>query len=281
MPLGRNIARGLARQLPPKQVHCFEFLAVAQSTDNRFKTRYYLHYNSTSLEPAEQLRLLERPFDLELRRVGAGTVATNWAIENERFEQLADLTPATFVDSIPFQSMPWMNDHSQSPDYLGNEFLMWLWWTLENNSDTFELPDKSKLSVMLSKSLTLECPLGESGKEIIAAEGPVKLPEAMQAIRSGKLPRKTGMTIVRDGRMMDLVLQAETFAISGAEIHLDKDEEFEQEDRIEAIGTMSESVDLLFQVLCDRRCRESWPDDRHAITDWLDESNAGPAKAAA
>ena len=225
--------------------------------------------------------LLERTFDLELRRVSAGTIATNWAIENDRFEQLDDLKPANFVDNVSFLTLPWLNDHSRSPDYLGNEFLIWLWWSLENSSDTFSLSDDSELSVMLSKTMTLECPLGESGKETITAESPVKLPETIQAIRSGKLPRKTGMTLVRDGRTIDLVLQAETFAISGAKIHLNEDEEFEQEDRIEAIRTMSESVDMLFQVFCNRRCDESWSDDRQAIADWLGQSIAIPAMAAA
>ena len=158
---------------------------------------------------------------------------------------------------------------------------MWLWWMLETESDTIQLPDESEVTVMLAKTLTLECPYGETGKETITAECPVKLPEALQAIRSGKLPRKTGMTFIRDGRQFDLVLQAEGFGISGAKIHLDDDEEFEDEDRINAIRLLSETTDLLFHTFCDRRSSDDWLDDQKSISKWIRSTDKVRHKAAA
>ena len=225
--------------------------------------------------------LLERTFEIELRRVGAGSLALDWATENDRFGEVDDLVPANFVQGLTFSSLAWANEHSQAPDFLGNEFLMWLWWTLENEGDTIALPDESDITVMLSKTLTLECPCGESGKETITAESPVKLPEAMQAVRCGKLPRKTGMTIVSDGRTFDLVLNAETFGISGAKIHLEDDEEFGDEDRIDAIRLMSESIDLLFHVFCERRSEKGWSKDQSKISKWLESSGQSHRQAAA
>lgn len=225
--------------------------------------------------------LLERVFELELRRIGAGTIATDWAIENERFEELDSLSPASFVPGHTVASLPWANEHSQTPDFLGNEFLLWLWWSLEHQSDTITLADESEVTVMLAKTLSMECPLGENGKETISAESPVRLPEAFQAIRTGKLPRKTGMTLVCEGRTFDLVLQAETFAISGAKIHLEDDEEFGDEDRIDAIRTLSETVDRLFHVFLDRRCdAASWQSDLAGITGWLQAGETAKLQAA-
>ena len=158
---------------------------------------------------------------------------------------------------------------------------MWLWWTLETETDTIALPDDSDVSVMLTKTLTLECPRGESGKETISAESPVALPEARQAIRSGKLPRKTGMTIVSDGRQFDLVLQAESFAISAAKIHLDDDEEFDDDDRIDAIRLLSDTTDLMFHVFCDHRVSDNWAKQQTQINKWLHESGQAKRRAAA
>mgnify|MGYP003663118621 CR=1 FL=1 len=225
--------------------------------------------------------LLERCFDVETRRVGAGSIALEWAKQAERFGELDDLRPDCFASNQTQLNHAWANQDSKAPDFLGNEFLMWLWWTLENESDTIALPDDSEVTVMLSKTLALECPRGESGKETISSECPVKLPEAMQAVRSGKLPRKTGMTIVRDGRQMDLVLQAETFGISGAKIHLDDDEDFEDDDRIDAIRTLSETTDMLFHVFCDHRTEDSWSATRKQIHEWLHASSQSRQQAAA
>ena len=112
------------------------------------------------------LDLLERCFDVEFRRIGAGAIAEAWAIEEERFAELDDLRPVSFISNAHQLEHVWSNEHSQKPDFLGNEFLMWLWWTLENESDTILLSDDSEVTIMLSKTLTLECPRGESGKEL-------------------------------------------------------------------------------------------------------------------
>ncbi len=225
--------------------------------------------------------LLERVFNVELRRMSAGTIAQAWALEADRVAELDDLMPTSFVANQSFGQLAWANEHSPAPDFLGNEFLLWLWWSLENQSDTIKLADGSEVTAMLTKTLSLECPCGENGKESISAESPVKLAEAMQAIRSGKLPRKTGMTIVRDSQQFDLVLQAETFAISGAKIHLDDDSDFEVDDRIEAIRTLSETVDMMFHAFCDVRTCDQWAHDLGSISQWLEAPAAQRGKKAA
>jgi hypothetical protein len=218
--------------------------------------------------------LIERVFEVEVRRMTAGSIAQSWAVDAGRYSEVDDLYPASFIPDQVVSQMPWANEHSQAPDFLGNEFLLWLWWYLENKSDTITLADESEVTAMLTKTLVLECPLAENGKETISAESPVKLPEAMQAVRSGKLPRKSGMTLVRDGMRFDLVLQAETFAISGAKITPDDDEPMEIEDRINAIRFLGETVDGMFHTFCDLRTSDGWGDHLDQIQKWL----AAPAK---
>jgi hypothetical protein len=124
---------------------------------------------------------------------------------------------------------------------------------------------------MFARTITLECPLGESGKGTIAAEDPTGLPEAAQAVRSGKLPRKAGLILVRHGEQYELTLQAETFSVSGAKIVIDEDAEGRGilEDRIEGLRGMRETLDLLFQTFCERRVGEPWSEDLKAIRSWM------------
>ncbi len=52
--------------------------------------------------------------------------------------------------------------------------------------------DEFEVCGMFARSLSLDCPFGESGKETISAESPISLPVAAVTVRSGKLPRKAG-----------------------------------------------------------------------------------------
>ena len=70
---------------------------------------------------------------------------------------------------------------------------------------------------MLARTLTLECPRGQTGSESITSDGPTRLPEARRAIQAGKLPRKAGLTLVRHEQQYELTLQAETLAVGGRE----------------------------------------------------------------
>lgn len=242
-----------------------------------------LYFGGSSVTGSEQAAaLFARAFDLELDRITSGKIAQIWAEQNDREDALENLAPASFHPQHT-GDIAWLNSDSGNYDFLGNEFLMWLWWQLETKADTLDLPDESEVTAMLTKTLQLECPRGESGKETITSESPVKLPEAIHGIRSGKLPRKTGMTLVRHSQQFDLVLQAETFAVGGAKVHLDEDSDIRGtwENRIEAIRHLGETLDLLFHAFCERRVAKAWNDELEKIRRWVQHEPAKAKKPAA
>lgn len=226
--------------------------------------------------------LFERVFAMELHRFTVGSLAQAWAIRHKKVGEVDDLRPAQFVPAQLHSEVDWCNEHSTAPDFLGNEFLTWLWWTLDDVADTLTLEDESEVTAMMTKTLTLECPMGETGKETLSSECPTKLPEALEALRNGKLPRKTGLTVIRHGQQFDMVLQAESFAIGSAKIHTD--ESSSQQDageRIDAIRSLTETVDLLFFHFLERRIGSKWQEDLRNISKWLGTSQAKRRNSAA
>lgn len=215
--------------------------------------------------------LMFKAFELELSRLSSGKFALEWAKKARQRKALNDVVPANFRGEGARADVVWWNGEKENYDFLGNEFLLWLWWRWETQSNTFELPDGSEVTGMFARTLALECPQGESGKGTISSEDPTSLPEAAQAIRSGKLPRKAGLILVRHGQQYELTLQAETFAVSGAKIQVDEDAEGRGilEDRIDSLRELRETFDLLFQGFCVQRVGENWSSDLKQMRAWL------------
>jgi hypothetical protein len=227
-----------------------------------------------------------RAFDLEMERLTSGRRAQEWAAQAKRQKALEESLPSDFHPSEGPAVVAWWNGEVGNADFLGNEFLLWLWWHWETQSDTIALSDESEVTGMLTKTLSLQCPRGESGKETITAESPIHLPESRLAVRSGKLPRKTGLILVRHGEQYELVLQPETFTVSGAKIQTEEKEDASEgrgahEDRIESVRGLHETLDLLFRAFCERRLGKTWGSELEHIRGWLKKDPGRQKKPAA
>ena len=214
---------------------------------------------------------LENAFAIEVAPVSSGKLAIQYAEENGLVDFLEGVQATSFHPDGHNQVV-WWNGMSENFDYLGNEFLLWLWWHWEMNTDIVELPDGSAVSGMFSKSLVLDCPRGEFGKETVSSDSPVALPETTLAVRMGKLPRKAGLTLVREGEQYEFALQAESFAINGARIsRVTKEDNSPRDDetRIGSIRRMMETLDMLYGVFCSKRLSKEWDAETKAILKWL------------
>ncbi|MCI0640400.1 MAG: hypothetical protein L0Y72_29805 [Gemmataceae bacterium] len=201
--------------------------------------------------------------------LGAGRQAFLLAEATQKTRSVDDAVPTAFVPSHAHE-IAWTPDEANR-DFLGNEFLLWLWFYLENEADTVTLSDGSEATVMLTRTLTLECPRGQTGKETISSEAPARLPEAHRALQAGKLPRKAGLTVVRQDHTYDFTLHAETLAITGAKMPVPEGEEERArlEERITNIRHLLETVDLLYAAFCERRLSPDWTKETARMKKWL------------
>ena len=216
------------------------------------------------------LGLMHDVFGLEFSPITSGKLALEWAIAAEATAAVFEASPAPF-HAESNGNVVWWNGMADNYDYLGNEFLLWLWWNWEVNGDVIALGDESEVAGLFARSLSLDCPMGENGKETISSESPVTLPEAMLAVRNGKLPRKAGLTLIRNDEQYDLALQAETFTFGSARIkQLDEDvtskDPFE---RIESIRQLAATLDLLFEQFCQVRFAGDWKAEMKKLRSWL------------
>lgn len=251
--------------------------ADAEAADGRFRRHAHypvlwdgqnnaLYAGATSAAVLDRLLTLFRAtFDRELVPVTAGTIARNLA-------PVQEFGPVGFVgDGAAYSSVAWSGDDADRPDFLGNEFLIWLWHTLQNVGDTVTLADGSEAAVMVAKTLTLDCPRGETGRDCLTNDGPTRLPEAFRALQAGKLPRKAGLIVVRHGQQYELTLQAESLAVSGA--NLPKIEGASGREvhvaRVDVLRHLVETLDLLYDAFGRRRTGPEWGNELGRIRRWL------------
>jgi hypothetical protein len=213
--------------------------------------------------------LFKQTFDHAIDLLGSGRQAFQHAEVSGQTRALDDAAPSVFVRSQAHE-VAWIPDEA-SRDFLGNEFVLWLWYYLENESDTLKLSDDSEAALMLTRSLSLECPRGQTGKESISSDGPTRLPEALRAVQAGKLPRKVGVTMVRHDQSYEFGLQAETLAITGAKLPPPEGEEERArlEERVGQARHLLETMDLVYASFCQRRLGDAWSKEMAKIKKWL------------
>jgi hypothetical protein len=257
--------------------------AEAEAADGRFRRMAHypvlwdgqaniLYAGTTSNSVLDRLQTLFREtFDRTLEPITAGSLAYAQAETRGQERSVEDFGPVVFHGDDAYSSVAWSDHDPSSRDFWGNEFLLWLWHTLQTDGDTLTLPDGSEATVMVAKTLTLDCPRGETGRDCLTNEGPTRLPEAFRALQAGKLPRKAGLIVVRHDAQYELTVQAETLAVSGA--NLPKVEGVSGhaalEARVDSLRHLVETLDLLYDAYGRRRTGPDWTGDLHRIRRWL------------
>jgi hypothetical protein len=216
------------------------------------------------------LTLFEQSFGVSFEPLGAGRQMFRLAETRQQTRGVDDARPAPFVPGATPSEVAWIADET-SRDFLGNEYLLWLWFQLDGGGDDIALGDGSEVAVLLTRSLVLEDPRGQSGRQSITSDGPTRLPEARRALQSGKLPRKVGVILSRHDQQYEFTLQAETLAVSGLRLPAPDagEERARLEERVTQLRQFLESVDLLYDEFAKRRASDAWPKELARMQKWL------------
>jgi len=164
-------------------------------------------------------------------------------------------------------------------DWLGNEFLLWLWFTTDTQTDTIQLPDGSEATFMFCGGVKVEDPNGVGGNGTMNSDSAVRLPEARAAVAAGKLPRKAALRVVRNGDDCAFTLQAEALAVGGAKFPKpDATGREAHYARLQQIRDLAETIDLMFGAFLAVRGGDQWEAVAAEMRAWL---KGGARRAAA
>lgn len=109
-----------------------------------------IYFGTTSVTNVDRLMsLFKNTFGASFESVTAGCLAYQLADLHQRSRQVDDASPSVFIPGVSPTDVAWIPDEA-SRDFIGNEFLLWLWFQRESQHDTFKLSDGSEVSVMLA-----------------------------------------------------------------------------------------------------------------------------------
>jgi len=219
--------------------------------------------------------IFERTFGLELQPITAGSLALRLLEPRGRRRDYEDFRPTRFVQGPDGEGQwpdyPWVAKGPEPKDFLGNEFLLWLWHEADARSSTVQT-EAGEVTIYIDKSLDLDCAYGQTGKDTLRGDGPSRMPEARDALRSGKLPRKAGLVLDVNRQQFTLNLGAEPLAVGGAVLPEVEDAESPRvvfEERISILRDLSKAIDGLFDTFLKTRATAAWEGQTTTIKKWI------------
>lgn len=173
-----------------------------------------------------------------------------------------DLKPAVFTD-----------DESISPPdicNLGLEFLTWMWYAWENESDNFETTRGERIEYMMEGPVAFYNE-GKGAHNVVIRNGlPLQSREAGAALLCGKKVRKISLSMTNGAHAWTATIDAD-FAFTGVKLPRDKDEPHQSvQERMGLIESFVEGVFSLYDIFLDLRSNpREWAKTEKKMRDWV------------
>jgi len=223
------------------------------------------------------MSLFHATFGCTLVPLTAGELAARWAVRAGETTALDACRPAYFVrppDGFePPEDRSGEDGETASRDFLGTEWLTWLWYAAHTASPDLADVRGRPVAVFFEKRLQLQCAFRMTGCTTVAADHPTRLPESVAALALGKLPVKAGLQLAVGECAFNLTLRADAMHYGGVRLP-DREgsapprEALEQ--RFEYLRDLIDGVDALYAAFLKRRLpARKWTPTLNALRDWI------------
>jgi hypothetical protein len=227
--------------------------------------------------------IFERTFRLKLEPLTAGSLGMRALEDHKRRRDYEDLRPTRFVTGPEGESQypdyPWTAKGPEPKDFLGNEFLVWLWHEADARTSTIAT-ESGEVTIYIDRSLELDCAYGQTGKDALKGDGPSRMPEALDALRSGKVPRKAGLIADINRQQYAFTLSAESLALGGAKLPDIEEADSPRvlfEERIALLRDLCKGMDALYATFLKLRASSNWEGHVSQIRRWIKKTEKAVA----
>ena len=181
--------------------------------------------------------------------------------------------------------LPNQADERGGMDYLGPEFLTWLWWRARLEPE-FRHKDGTSVFVHVDEYMEFRGERAAARKTVLRSGMPAASAEGKVALRHGKVVTAARLLLARGEEETALTLRAEDLDVSAARLPTAEGETSEERlaSSLSALKRLYEDLDLCFSTFLEERCSDRWERSASAIRAWAaspseEESSFGIARA--
>ncbi len=159
--------------------------------------------------------------------------------------------------------------------FLGNEFLTWIWYVIENQSHIIQQCDAKALSLEVGNRMVLENRWA-NGKETISIRGDAAgLEEGLLVLSKGGVVIEINLIFKRQSLQWQFSLKGESLNFSG--IKLPEVGSMEHKDDLEGVVLEKlylyekpiQFVDAMYRRFIDYRLSQEWQETIAAMNQWV------------
>jgi recombination associated protein RdgC len=165
--------------------------------------------------------------------------------------------------------------------FLGQEFLIWLWFVSEEQGGPLLLPGGSLVTAAVERHIVLESGEGETLDRITCSGLHSELLEARTGLLAGKKIEQARLHIIKDDKEFWVTLTGSTFEYRG--VHLPKISGADQQDELAMAGQaldilglyeeLHHTIDGLFSMFLAKRLHpEIWGKIAFNINRWIKQA---------
>lgn len=234
-------------------------------------------------------------FDLRLEPATSGALGFDLLSRAGRVRDYEDLMPSRFTPppagyaegdganpgsaggDAARPPVPWSHASGEASDFLGNEFLLWLWRRSDTGGqveqDSAGRAEGDHIACIVDRSLDMECAWDTTGKLLLQNGVMTRAPEALRALQIGKWPRKAGLVIAAGEETWQASLQGDRWQVSALRIEPPKENPKSIreviEHRLDSLSRFDAVVLALFQQFLEARAGGSWTAERRRMSEWI------------
>lgn len=163
-------------------------------------------------------------------------------------------------------------DRIETTRFLGNEFLLWLWFAGDVTGGRHDLGDGSVVEVSLESQLQLTDPLSARESISMRGEDPFGSPEADQALKHGKLPAKVLLRLKHGEAEWVASLNGPALALSGIKLPALLDEAADDPlfERLRLLEQLDDLLHELYRQFLSARLSPNWTSELlPAMRSWV------------
>ncbi|MEM1009825.1 MAG: hypothetical protein AAGJ35_12565 [Myxococcota bacterium] len=156
--------------------------------------------------------------------------------------------------------------------FLGREFLLWLWFTSEEQESVYDLGEEiGEVECFFDDRIVMEPVHGEGNRHQLSGFDPATSPEAAMALQMNKIPTEVKLKVVCQAQAWTFALRGEDLQLRSLKIPeiLAQAPDDQCAERLYLIEQIEIILGALWSTFLHQRVEQEWPQTLVSIQHWI------------